>query len=70
MGVFSISACTPSPAQTSPTNSPQVITTRLTALLLGQLVLDGNCLRVKSDNGASILAVAERCDVEREEGRV
>lgn len=51
VGLFTWTACNVGPHKTSapsPTATPQpkIVTTRLTALLTGELVLEDNCLRV------------------------
>jgi len=51
VGLFTWTACNVGPHKTSApsptaTPQPQIVTTRLTALLTGELVLEDNCLRV------------------------
>src|SRR3989304_380449 len=51
VGLFPWTACNVGPHKTSAprppaTPQPQIVTTRLTALLTGELVLEDNCLRV------------------------
>ena len=61
LGVIFIGACTITPKTQSsiiaPSDTVQVKSTRLTALLEGELTWDGKCLRIAVSNGESPLIV-------------
>lgn len=53
---FTMTACNVVPTPT-PSPTVEVVTIRMTAVLIGELVMTDGCLRVKADNGTSYLLV-------------
>ena len=53
---FATAACNTAPTPT-PNPTAEIVTIRMTAVLIGELIVTDDCLRVKADNGTSYLLV-------------
>ena len=53
---FATTACNAAPTPT-PNPTAEIVTIRMTAVLIGELIVSDGCLRVKADNGTSYLLV-------------
>jgi len=54
--LLAMTACNTAPTPT-PNPTAEIVTIRMTAVLIGELIVSDGCLRVKADNGTSYLLV-------------